>query len=106
MIHPPSTRLVAKLLDQACPQCGLSDELRIVSKLTAKRTGPVTMREDPYATDRYQLVVTWRPVLVCEACDLYVLGMYTPDGNHALFDDSHGGGDGPAESQGKEVPAG
>jgi hypothetical protein len=87
---------VAKLLDQPCPQCGLVDELRIVSKLMARRDG---------SPDRFKLLVLWRPVLVCEACDLFVVGTYTPDGNHALFD-SHGGGDGPVESEAKEVPAG
>lgn len=80
MKPPPSNRVMAKLEALACPSCDITGTLRVISALGAVELGSHLDPDLPTA-----LAVSWRPVLTCVACDLYVVGRYTLDGNSAVF---------------------
>jgi hypothetical protein len=82
--NPPTNRVWARLPDVACPQCCARGGLGVVSRMQAK---PVEL---PARKQGLHLIVAWRPVLVCDGCDLYEVGVYTHDGQEAVWDDTEG----------------
>jgi hypothetical protein len=82
VINPPTNRVKARLRDALCPQCVAVGGLAVISALTADETQAYFTEK---GTRRFNFTCRWRPVLVCDGCDLYEVGRYGYDGNTALF---------------------
>jgi hypothetical protein len=84
---------LALLKEQVCPQCLARGGLLVGSVLEGWKPGESTM------------FARWRPVLMCEGCDLHVVGEYGPGGNIAAFENL-GAKDGQADSEATQEATG